>query len=357
MCACDALRQFFALFQLSCPLTCAYSTNFDLLFKIADWTFEEALIAIQSPPSIPASILQSTDSVRLGDICFAKIQTTLWMRTVPVGVLEKWAEGGSFNLECMVEGEYSCNTATLILLNPNAEGTALESARVGLIVHQRRGPVGHIKTIMKLIKYTQSLMEAEGQSSEPVHRTICTIVGNYGRHMAFATDPPFCMAYPLCFVHKDDPTQMTFWNQQNHPVSFTGDCLMVRQLLMRDCPEHKYAMDRLHGRLLIPRGMHFLPDLFPEIAVPRNHTIPYRDPKTGEEAPFMTVGPFASDLELYTAEEVVTLRNAGIFKSSNTNRSTPKLPSLSPLGQALSSPASMPSVRSPKVEPDSSLKR
>ena len=63
---------------------------------------------------------------------------------------------------------------------------------------------------------------------------------------------------------------------------------------------------------------------------------PYCDPQTGEEAPFVTVGPFAStdtlfhgtagDLELYTAEEVIALRNAGVFKSSNTGPSTPKLP-------------------------------
>ena len=61
----------------------------------------------------------------------------------------------------------------------------------------------------KLIKYAHSLMEVEGQSSEPVRRTISTVVGNYGRHMAFATDPPFCTAYPLSLVHKDDPAQMT----------------------------------------------------------------------------------------------------------------------------------------------------
>ena len=38
-------------------------------------------------------------------------------------------------------------------------------------------------------------MEAEGQSTEPEHRTYCMIVGNYGGHRAFATDPLFCTAY------------------------------------------------------------------------------------------------------------------------------------------------------------------
>ena len=98
------------------------------------WTFKDALVVIQSPPSIPILVLRSTDGLCLGDICFAKIQTNLCMQTVPIALLEKWAEDGRFNLECMAEGDYSHTTAILILLNPNAEGTALESASVGLIV-------------------------------------------------------------------------------------------------------------------------------------------------------------------------------------------------------------------------------
>ena len=212
-------------------------------------------------------------------------------------------------------------------------------------------------------------MEAEGRSSEPVCRTICTIVGNYGGHLAFAMDPPFCMAYPSHFVNTEDPAQMTFRSQQNHPVSFTRDCLMVHQLLAQDCPECKYMMDGCHSHLLIPRGMQFAEDLFPQILVPHNHATPYHDPKTGEEAPFITIGPFTSkdtlfqgvagDLELYTAEEVITLRNVGIFKSSSSaSQSTLKLPPLTSLGQALLSPPDRKvTPNSPKVEPDSSSKK
>ena len=201
-----------------------------------------------------------------------------------------------------------------------------------------------------------------------MHRMICTIVGNYGGHMAFATDPPFCTTYPLLFIDTDDPSQMTFRNQENHPVPFTRDCLMVHQLLMQDCPECEYVMDTCHRHLLIPRDMQFPPDLFPQIVILQNHATPYHDPKTGEDALFKTVGPFASkdmlfhgiagDLELYTTEEVITLKNVGIFKSSSTSQSSPNLPSLTSLGQALSSPPD-PKVtpHSPKVEPDSSSKK
>ena len=120
--------------------------------------------------------------------------------------------------------------------------------------------------------------------------------------------------------------------------------------------------------LLIPRGVQFTKDLFPVISVPRNHDIPYRDPKTGQEAPFKAVGPFvkrdmlfqgiAGELEQYTSEEVLTLRNVGAFKSSSSgSKPLLELPSLASLGQALPSPTS-PKVTpySPKIELDLSSK-
>ena len=56
---------------------------------MVDWTFKDALMAIQSLPSILASVLQSMDDLHLGDIHFAKIQTTLWIHAVPLTILEK----------------------------------------------------------------------------------------------------------------------------------------------------------------------------------------------------------------------------------------------------------------------------
>ena len=65
------------------------------------------------------------------------------------------------------------------------------------------------------------------------------------------------------------------------------------------------------GTFSLLGGMQFFPELFPQIVVPHNHMTPYHDPKTREDAPFVSVSPFAStdtlfygtanDLELYTA--------------------------------------------------------
>ena len=188
---------------------------------MSDWTFEDVLTAIQSLPSIPTLVLQSVDGICLGNVHFAKICTTLQMCTVSLAVLKKWVENGSFNPEHMAEAYYSCSTAILLMLYPDALLNDIESVGIGLIVHQCGAPLGQVSSIPQLIKYICSLLEFKRQSFTPIHRTYCMIVGNYGGHLAYAMDPPFCMAYALDFIDKNDPAAITFRNQENHPVSFT----------------------------------------------------------------------------------------------------------------------------------------
>ena len=200
------------------------------LFQMVGWMFENALAAIQSPPSIPFTILLSTDCLRLGDIHFAKIQMTLGMWTVSITVLERWVESRRFNPECMSADDCSCSNAILIVLTPNKQGTALMYASVGLIVWQCKGPVGQIEDIPKLIMYAHSQLGEDRPSSPNTCKTYCIIIGDYGGSMGFATELPFCTAYPLSFADRDDPTQMNFRHPQNHPCSFTADVLLVCQL-------------------------------------------------------------------------------------------------------------------------------
>ena len=216
-----------------------------------------------------------------GDAHFAKICTTLQMRTVLLVILEKWVENGSFNPEHMAEADYSHSTAILLALYPDALLNDLESMGIKLIVHQHGTPLGQVSSIPQLIKYIHSLLEFERQSFTPVHRMYCMIIGNYGGHLAYTMDPPFCMAYASGFVDKNDPAVMKFRNQENHPVSFTRDGLIICQLLVQDCPECKYERITHNRCLLIPRGMQFTKELFLQIVVPWNHAAPYHDPKTG----------------------------------------------------------------------------
>ena len=122
---------------------------------------------------------------------------------------------------------------------------------------------------------------------------------------------------------------MTFRHPHNHPWSFTTDVLLVRQLLARDSSAHEHMQDRCHRRILIPRGVHLSTNIIPEIEVPRGHSAPYYNPPTGVEAPFFTMGPFAStdtlfpgtpgDLDLYMDMEISGLENIGLLEPSVTS--------------------------------------
>ena len=162
------------------------------------------------------------------------------------------------------------------------------------------------------------------------------LIGNYGGHMAFATDPPYCVAYSADYK-TNDPSQMTPCHTQNHTYAMVTTNMIVRRLLSSP---HWEPMDRRQtkgGRLLIPRGVLFGPALFPEIVIPRNHAGPPVDSVWRQEALLRTVGPFRAidtifpgfpgGLELFTAEEVVKLKELGILNPLNA----PEHPLLFPL--------------------------
>ena len=237
---------------------------------MADWTFKKALAAIQSPPSIPFTTLLSPDGLRLGDIHFAKIQTNLCMRTVTIGVLEEWISNGSFNPDYKPEEDCSRTTAILIILTPNT----LMYASIGLIIRWRKGPVGWIEDIPRFITFVQSQLKGDLLTSSNTCKMHCMIIGDYGGPLGFATEPPFCTTYPLCFSYRHDPVRITFRNASNHPWSFNIDVLLVRQLLAQDCSPCEDMQDRCRRHLLIPRGVHFSTGLIPEIVVPRGHAAP-----------------------------------------------------------------------------------
>ena len=142
--------------------------------------------------------------------------------------------------------------------------------------------------------------------------------------MGFATELPFCMPYPLSFADRDDPTWMTFWHPCNHPCSFTADVLLVCQLLAQDCTQCEYEEDGCRRCLLIPRGVHFSEDFFPQITVPQAHAEPFPDPQSGIVPPFFNMGPFTStdmlfpgtagDLDLFSDMEISGLVCIGFLK-------------------------------------------
>ena len=252
---------------------CAHDLSLTFLLLMADWTFDDVLTTIKSPPSIPTSVLESPDGLCLGYICFAKIHTTLQMCSVSLALLEKLVTDECFNPEHKPHGDYSHSTVILLVFTQDTQLKDIESVGIGLVVCQHGAPLAPISAMSKVILYICDTLKFERVSSTPQVRTYCMILGNYSGHMACATELPFCMAYPLKIVDKKDSAVMIFRNPDNHPVTFMGMEMVICQLLMWDCSEHKYERTNCNGCLIIPRGVQFGKELFPEIRTMLYHTV------------------------------------------------------------------------------------
>ena len=166
------------------------------------------------------------------------------------------------------------------------------------------------------------------------------LIGNYGGHMAFTTEPPYCVAYAVDY-QDNDPSKMMPHKTLNHPYAMVTNNMMVRRLLSVlnwDPSERKRTKG---GHLLIPRGMQFGPKLFPEIVIPRNHAGLLVDSAMRQDAPLQTIGPFQAvdtifpsfpgDLELFTAEEVAQLKELGVLDPQPVFECPPLFTPLVPL--------------------------
>ena len=54
---------------------------------------------------------------------------------------------------------------------------------------------GHSLYSCAVIDHIHTVLAVERKKDLPKHRAYMMLIGNYGRHMAFATDPPYCVVY------------------------------------------------------------------------------------------------------------------------------------------------------------------
>ena len=142
-----------------------------------------------------------------------------------------------------------------------------------------------------MIDSVRSILKTESKKDCPRRRAYMMLIGNYGGHMAFATEPPYCVAYAADYEDKD-PSKMMPHETLNHTYAMVANNMMVRRLLSVpnwDPVERKRTKG---GRLLIPRGVQFGPKLFPEIVIPRNHAGPLFNSTMQQDAPLQTIGSF-----------------------------------------------------------------
>ena len=66
----------------SAPLHRNFSSNSPILIQMATWSFRDALEELELRHQFDESMLKSEVGLRLGDICFAELQTTIKMCAV-----------------------------------------------------------------------------------------------------------------------------------------------------------------------------------------------------------------------------------------------------------------------------------
>ena len=271
-----------------------------------------------------------------GYISFAEIQTSIKIRAVHFSMFMQFLEQGHFNADKLPIGGCSQTTAILLAFIPDWCLEDIESIGIGNVIRRHGSPIGDLSSIQMVIDTICSIVTTERKKSPMKRRAYTVLVGNYGGHMAFATDPPYCVVYSTDYK-TSDPSQMTPCHTQNHPYAMITTNMIVRRLLSLPHCEPVDRKQTKGGCLLILRGAQFGPTLFLEIVILRNHAAPPFDPVTRQEAPFQTIGPFrvvdtifpgfSGDLELFTAEEVVKLKELGVLNPPNA----PEHPLLFPL--------------------------
>ena len=66
---------------------------------MANWSFRDALEVLEKKGHFDESMLRSNVGLRLGDIHFAEMQTTLRMHAVHFSTFIRYVEQGSFNAD------------------------------------------------------------------------------------------------------------------------------------------------------------------------------------------------------------------------------------------------------------------
>ena len=180
--------------------------------QMTTWSFQDALEELKVRGHFKESVLWSTLGLRLRDIRFTEIQTTIEMRAVPVRTFLQFINQGSFNANNLPLDGYSHTTAILLAFIPDMLLMDIERMAIGNMIQRCGSPLGDLSSIPVVMDSIRSVLASEHKKGSLKCRAYMMLIGNYGRHMAFATDPPYCVAYAADYKNTNDPSQ---W----HPVN------------------------------------------------------------------------------------------------------------------------------------------
>ena len=194
------------------------------------WSFRDALEELEVRHHFDESMLWSAVGLRLGDIRFTEIQTSIKMCAIWFSTFLHYVEKGLFNPDYLAPHCCSQTTAILLAFIPDRHVKDIKNIGIGNIIQRCGTPLGDISSISVMIESVRSILKTKGKKDHPKCRAYMVLIGNYGGHMAFATEPPYCVAYAADYQNKE-PSKMTLRETLNHTYAMVTDNMMVRRLL------------------------------------------------------------------------------------------------------------------------------
>ena len=139
----SVFKCFYTLHTMFSASPCRYFlSNSPILIQMATWSFRDALEELELRRQFDESMLKSEVGLRLGDICFAEIQTTIKMRAVRFSTFLHYIADGSFNPDHMAPHCCSQTTAILIAFLPDWHLQDIESVGIGCVIRRFGAPWG-----------------------------------------------------------------------------------------------------------------------------------------------------------------------------------------------------------------------
>ena len=129
------------------------------------WSFRDALEELKVKHHFDESILRSNVGLRLGDIRFAEIQTSIKICTVHFSTFIQFVEQGCFNADNLPIDGCSQTTAILLAFIPDRRLEDIESVGIGNIIRRCGSPIGDLSSINTVIDTICSILTTERKKS------------------------------------------------------------------------------------------------------------------------------------------------------------------------------------------------
>ena len=168
------------------------------------------------------------------------------MCMVPFRTFLQFIKKGSFNTENLPADGYSHTMAILLAFVPDPHLADIECVGIGNVIWRHGSPLGDIASVHVVIDHIRTVLASEHKKDSSRHRVYMMLIGNYGGHMAFAMDPPYCVAYAADYKNT---TILPKWhpvNPKTMPSPMTARNMVVRRLL--SVPNWELAERKLNCR-------------------------------------------------------------------------------------------------------------